>query len=668
MKNFKLFLIFEFTLLYFELLFKVINFGFSFNVTFLYTILFITIISLVLSIICGAFKPKVNRILSYVSLGLITLWFGIEIVFKQIFNTFFSLSVFTIADQATSFIGTAVQETIKNIFYIILLIIPIILIIVFRKKIKYKKVNVLSNSIVLLVYILGMIFGLNVAKGEANNLFYKVNNLDINMDRFGVLITTYLDLKKTVFGFEEEININTPEPEEKEPEEEKPKEYSYNIQNYDFEKLNNETKDKNIKSITSFVMNDKGTKQNEYTGMFKGKNLVFFMAESFNEIAVREDLTPTLYKLVNSGFVFENFYTPLNLSTIGGEYQDLTGLMANSSILSTWRKGKNYFPYGLGNVFNDLGYQVQAYHNNSYKFQDRNKYLAAIGFKTYLGRYNGLEKRMKFPWPASDLDMVNVTIDDYINSDTPFMTYYVTVSGHMGYKFSENNMARKNKEYVNDLPYPEEIKGYLATQIELDKALESLIEKLKEAGKLEDTVIVLVADHYPYALSLNDINKAASYTKDGVIEINRSNLILWNSEMETVNVSKVASQIDVIPTVYNLFGIEYDSRLFIGKDILSDEPGLAMFSNRSWVSDYGKYYSNNKKFVPNEGVDEASLEENYVKNMNNEVSNRLNISKLIMSKDYYKVASNYLIKEETKENNEENKETEVKENVEKTTE
>ena len=198
--------------------------------------------------------------------------------------------------------------------------------------------------------------------------------------------------------------------------------------------------------------------------------------------------------------------------------------------------------------------------------------------------------------------------------------------------------------------------------------MESLIEKLKEAGKLEDTVIVLVADHYPYALSLNDINKAASYTKDGVIEINRSNLILWNSEMETVNVSKVASQIDVIPTVYNLFGIEYDSRLFIGKDILSDEPGLAMFSNRSWVSDYGKYYSNNKKFVPNEGVDEASLEENYVKNMNNEVSNRLNISKLIMSKDYYKVASNYLIKEETKENNEENKVTEIKENVEKTTE
>ena len=647
MKNFKSFLIFEFSILYFELLFKVINFGFSFNITFLYTIFFVTILSLLLTIICGLFKPKTNKILSYVFLGLLTLWFGIEIVFKQIFNTFFSLSVFTIADQAASFIGTAIQEIIKNMFYIILLLIPIILLIIFRKKIIYKKVNVLSNFIILVVYILGTIFCLNVAKGEANELFYKVNNLDINMDRFGVLVTTYLDFKKTIFGFEEEISSPVPIVNEKEKED-KPKEYGYNNLNYDFEKLYNETKDKNIKSITGYVMNDKGTKQNEYTGMFKGKNLVFFMAESFNEIGVSEELTPTLYKLVNSGFVFENFYTPLNLSTIGGEYQDLTGLMANSSILSTWRKGKNYFPYGLGNVFKDLGYQVQAYHNNSYKFQDRNKYLNAIGFDHYMGRYNGLEKRMKFPWPASDLDMINVTVDDYINSDTPFMTYYVTVSGHYGYKFSENNMARKNREYVDDLPYAEDVKGYLATQIELDKALESLIEKLKEAGKLEDTVIVLVADHYPYALSLNDINKVATYEKDGIIEINRSNLILWNSELETTKISKVSSQIDVIPTVYNLFGIEYDSRLFVGKDILSDEPGLAMFSNRSWVSDYGKYFSSSKKFVPNENIDIEELDENYVKNMNDTVSNKMNISKLIMSKDYYNAIKDYLIKEEIK--------------------
>ena len=73
------------------------------------------------------------------------------------------------------------------------------------------------------------------------------------------------------------------------------------------------------------------------------------------------------------------------------------------------------------------------------------------------------------------------------------------------------------------------------------------------------------------------------------MEVNRSNFILWNSEAKTVEVDKVGSQIDVLPTLLNLFGIEYDSRLIIGKDILSDAPGLAIFSNRSWVSDYGTY-------------------------------------------------------------------------------
>ena len=256
---------------------------------------------------------------------------------------------------------------------------------------------------------------------------------------------------------------------------------------------------------------------------------------------------------------------------------------------------------------------------------------------------------MSFPWPASDLDMIDVTVDDYINSDTPFMTYYVTVSGHMGYKFSGNSMARKNKEYVKDLPYSEDVRGYLATQIELDKALESLIKHLEEAGKLDDTVIVLVADHYPYALSLSDINSVASYKKDDVIEINRSNLIIWNSKMDTVDVPKVASQIDVIPTVYNLFGIKYDSRLFVGKDILSTEPGLAIFSNRSWVSDYGRYYSYNKKFVLK---DDMEVDDNYVKNMNDIVSNKLNVSKLIMSKNYYEVIRNYLNVEKQEENKE----------------
>lgn len=138
-------------------------------------------------------------------------------------------------------------------------------------------------------------------------------------------------------------------------------------------------------------------------------------------------------------------------------------------------------------------------------------------------------------------------------------------------------MSLKHKDEVKNLPYSEPVKAYIATQIELDKALELLINKLNEAGKLDDTVIALVGDHYPYDLTINQINELSTYERDSVVEINHSNFILWNNKTDTTVISKVGSQIDVLPTLLNLFGIEYDSRLIIGKDILSDTEGLAMF-------------------------------------------------------------------------------------------
>ena len=227
------------------------------------------------------------------------------------------------------------------------------------------------------------------------------------------------------------------------------------------------------------------------------------MAESFSEIAVSEELTPTLYKLIHDGFYFENFYTSNNLSTIGGEFQALTGLYADNTILSSWRNGSAYYPYGIGTVFKNAGYNTFAYHDHFAYFQDRNVYLKTQGFNNYKACYTGLEKVINCEqWPESDVEMMNATVSDYINSDKPFATYYMTVSGHMHYTYGGNAIALKNRNLVKDLNYPEEIQGYIATQIELDRALEALLKKLEEAGKLDDTVIVLLADHYPYDLSI----------------------------------------------------------------------------------------------------------------------------------------------------------------------
>ena len=158
-------------------------------------------------------------------------------------------------------------------------------------------------------------------------------------------------------------------------------------------------------------------------------------------------------------------------------------------------------------------------------------------------------------------------------------------------------MAYKHRDKVANLNYSTDAKAYIATQIELDKALESLINKLTEKGILDKTVIVLHADHYPYKLSLNDMNSLSTYERDNVVEINHNSLIIWNPNIERKEIDKVCMSIDVIPTIYNLFGIEYDSRLLMGTDILSDSDSLIIFSDRSWITDKGRYNAVSKKFT-----------------------------------------------------------------------
>lgn len=582
------------------------------------------------SIITHIFKEKVNKIIVGVILGILSFMFSLQLVFYQIFTSFFSFSVLGLSNQLTSFLGQTIGCILGNFHFIILLFLPFIIFIVRLKKISLPKNKLYNYVIYLLIFAITLIvFIINISvnrEGDTStyNLYNKINEVSLNIEKLGVINAYNLDIYRTIFGFETKIEVI-----EEETVDNGLFDYGNNILDLDFEK---KTSNSGIKDINTYMLNNVGTNKNKYTGLFEGYNLIYITAESFSEIGVSEELTPTLYKLINTGFKFNNFYTPNNLSTIGGEFQSLTGLYPDNSILTKWRSGSNYFPYGLGTVFKNLGYNTYAYHNNWYGFQERHKYLKSQGFTNYLGCYNGLEKRMNCKlWPQSDDEMIKVTTRDYINSDKPFMAYYMTVSGHFQYNFKDNSIAYKNRGLVKNLDATENAKAYVATQIELDRALERLIKTLEENGKLDNTVIVLLADHYPYELDLNSINSLSTFKRDKNIGVNHNSLIIWNNHLKNIEVNKVCMSIDVLPTVYNLFGVEYDSRLIIGNDIFSDKEGVAVFKNRSWISDSGTYYANSGKF---EATKEVS--ENYVSDMNKIINNRLNVSRLIIKNNYYK--------------------------------
>ncbi len=421
----------------------------------------------------------------------------------------------------------------------------------------------------------------------------------------------------------------------------------------------NET-DEAVQKLHQYFASLPATRKNEYTGMFEGYNLIYITAEAFSPYCVDEELTPTLYKLVNNGFVCRNYYVPpTGESTCGGEFMNCTGLLTNPNrprgVYSFVQTAQNFLPFTMAHQFEQLGVTSYAYHNNNLTYYSRHLTIPNLGYEYKAPNAgtmdeqeaidNGLLFEMEHPnqWPQSDLEMIQATLPEYLSQDGPFHAYYMTVSGHMYYSFSGNYMSYKNRDAVADLPYSSAARAYIACNIELDKALEYLIEQLDVAGVLDKTVICMSADHYPYGLTNEELSELAGYELEEDFEVYKNNLILWNSAMESpIYIDKPCCSVDIIPTLCNLFGFPYDSRLLPGKDILSDSPGLViMLANRSFITDDYMYNSATRDVTDLDG-NEIEVTSDEISAMRKKIDLQLVMNQLLIETDYYSYIREYL--------------------------
>lgn len=639
-KKLNLIIYFIFLILYLELIYKhfILHNVLSYHT--LLIVLFSTSFAVLFTLLSSLGKPKTNRIISIILSIFITLIYISQYVYYKFYNSIYSVfSVIKGTEQVFGGFFSSILIMIKNnILVIIIMLLPLILFIILGKKIFNYNKSKLNNIILSIAFIilflvksLIIIFS-NNGMYSLHRLYFETHAPMLLINKTGLLSMEVMDVERFIFGFDEKFEISKETSREID-------EIEYNIIDINFDELiKNETNEDIIK-LHEYFKNAQPTNKNEYTGIFEGKNLIYITAEGFDTIAVDKELTPTLYKLVNNSFIFKNYYQPLySISTSDGEYMALNGLLPKEGVWSFYRSSFIDMPYGLGNVFKKMGYkEINAYHDHTYKFYDRNLSHPNLGFD-YKGCGNGLEKLINCNiWPESDLEMINATIDDYIDSDS-FVTYYMTVSGHLNYTFKDNSMSYKNKDLVSDLPYSEHVKAYLAANIELDRALNALITELENKGKLDDTVIVLSPDHYPYGLTKSELNEISEKDRNDKFENFHTSLIIYNSGMtENVIVDKYVSSIDLLPTIYNLFGIEYDSRLLIGNDALSDSEGLVILSDRSWINENASYNSMTETYTKFKDVDEE-----YLNKINEEVYKRFTVSSMLLYEkdgtylDYYR--------------------------------
>ena len=606
-----------FWIVYLELIYRIFIVGDFFSLNTLSVILFSMTWMAITALIVGLFNEKVNRIISYFILFFYTLITLAQIVYYNFYDSIFSFFSLTTGTGQVMQFWQMILEVIARIWYVFALtLVPLIL---------YLLVFSLTMILVEVTYDNKGVYSLN-------RLIYKTHAPMLTINKTGLWSMQAIDLYRYIFGFEEEVEVSTIEETPEKVELEKEKEY--NKIDIDFESLIEKESNSTVKNMHKYFSSVVPSEKNKYTGLFKGKNLIFITAEAFDTIAIDKDITPTLYKMANNSYIFTNYYQPLYpVSTSDGEYMNLTSLIPKEGVWSFYKSSKISMPMGFGTMFKNEGYTSYGFHNHTYKYYDRHLSHPNIGL-SYIGCGNGLEKKMNCKrWPNSDYEMIEATTDYYLNDEKPFATYYMTVSGHLNYNFYGNSMSARNKNKVKNLKYSDAIKAYYAAQIELDKAMELLLKKLEEKGVLDDTLIIMGPDHYPYGLTQKQMNEVSNIDRSDKFENYHTTLIMYNPSIEKTVIDKTISGLDLLPTIYNLYGIEFDSRLLMGRDIFSDSEHIVILSDRSWITEVGRYNSVTRKFTK---TTEEEIDDDYIDRINSIVNNRFSMSALILDNNYYK--------------------------------
>lgn len=662
---------FPLVFVYFEIVLRICS-GTGVFSHLIYPVIFGLSVGFFFSCITSLFSKKVNRIISTVILFGSGLLFVTECLVKRSFQWYMPLDGILggAGDVAGAYLSEALRAILHGLPAIILFFLPGVLYVIYGKKYiparHYKPIG----SIKLICYsLVFMLFGVITANiGSSGPKYQEQYKFDTATEYFGLMTSLRLEAKYSIFGndaandfvFAEAAESDSPENASQEgdsagndstdaitPEEETVS--GKNEMDLQLDAISANTSNEDIQALNTYVNSLTASSKNEYTGIFEGKNLILICAEAFSDAVISEELTPTLYRMTHNGFYFSDYYQPnWGGSTSTGEYSFLMGLVplhSEQTMLET--QGKNLY-FTMGNQLQRLGYYSCAYHSGNYDYYSRNLTHTNLGYSQYLGLGNGLEDITDW-WP-DDERLFDLTMDTYINNQ-PFSIYYMTLSGHCVYN-EESEYTQENLEYVRSIlgnRYKDTTTYYFCYQMELEYALQTMIEKLEAAGIADDTVICLTADHYPYGLEdTATFGNSEDYVGDlyGTDypetdwDLDRNAWIIWSGCLENeykdmvCEISTPTYSLDILPTLSNLFGLEYDSRLLVGRDVFSDAEPLALWNTYSWVTTEGKYDAYTDTFYPNEG---STADDAYVQRIHNIVSNKISFSSKAIENDYYGV-------------------------------
>lgn len=630
----------------------------------IHLLLFAIACGISMSVLCSFWNRYVNAAIAYTLWAVVSIYYIAQYIYYRIFRTFLSLVSIGGAQDAMNFRSVLWGALKSNWYSIVLFLLPLTCLILINRlwfsfdrcSLKMFAVGAVSTALMWTVSICTL--GINGTQTYSPYaLFHGRYVLELSMNRLGVMVTTGRDFVTMItksnstrsFELAEAVGSITREASAS-PASDSTADSTTEIQadespvfvpqvddSIDFASLYNSTDDETLRSLSAYFSGVTPTYTDEYTGMFKGYNVVFVTAESLSTYGISREATPTLYKIYHDGFEFTNFYNPLWYhSTIDGEYTNCLSQYPASSKWSFEASADTYQPYALGNILNKQGYKSYGYHDFDATYYDRTRTHPNMGYTTFKAIGAGLDIPDHVMY--SDLECMEAVYNDFIENEH-FNMYFMSFSGHLPYNYENQYICQINREEAEQAlagqNHSDEAIAYVAAQMELDKALQFLMEKLEAAGKLDTTLFIVAPDHYPYGLSDGVYNELAGRDiENDPFELHRNQFGIWSASMEKpVTVSKLCSSVDILPTVLNLLGADFDSRLLAGRNILSDSDELVIFANQSFITDKVKYDASTGEV--SYSIPASEIPDGYLDQMISEVENRLYISDEVINSDYF---------------------------------
>lgn len=386
---------------------------------------------------------------------------------------------------------------------------------------------------------------------------------------------------------------------------------------------------------------------NEYTGIFKDKNVIFVQLEGLDSWLLTEKDTPNLYALMNNSFNFTNHFSYYNGggSTFNSEFAVNTGYITPLSYnQNAYTFNKNLFNYSMANMFKDAGYLVNAFHMNSKEFYSRGINYSNWGFDNYYGLKDMVNYRDNSYMLDTELVNNETFYDLMFHSDKRFVDYIITYSAHMPFNQSKGvcklildreKEASLDSEELEVLTPQTELTEEDCARLqanETDKMVGLLIQALRDNNLYDNTVLVVFTDHYLY--TLNDMTILDRYKETDNNLINHTPFFIWSSNTKKKEIKEVTSQLNILPTVLNLFGIDYNSNYYIGTDALSNNyKGIVLFSDASWYD--GNVYVDGGMVTNNQHISSEDLERK-----NSYIDYIIKKNDLVLKYDYFKILAN----------------------------